>query len=277
MITPTQIIKSGAVASLITLLSSPAFAVLAFDLDFESPDYTAGTVYDSATGTDTLTGTGGDAAKFTKFTRGGTPTNNTWTATVEAKDAENAAAGNWLKFSIPGGTNFSGSFEGFKNLGAEATSGTWFVQFDYTRILGGGILGAMSLVDNGGSIMTTHPNNITLFADKWGGGPTISLGSTATLRLEVDIGSAATDSGRVYQNGSLISSFDAGNNAQIGGFAFRFALGANGLFNSTTEFALDNIQLGQVSVVPEPAAWSLIMGGTLFGMVLFRRRGRSIR
>jgi hypothetical protein len=103
------------------------------------------------------------------------------------------------------------------------------------------------------------------------------VGTTATLRLEVDIGSASATSGRVYQDGSLISSFDAGNNAQIGGFAFRFALGANGAFATTSEFAFDNIQLGQVSAVPEPAAWSLLMGGTLFGMILFRRRSRSAR
>ncbi|EIQ01384.1 PEP-CTERM motif protein [Opitutaceae bacterium TAV1] len=262
---PARFIKT--LAAMISLMTfSPAFAGLAFDIDFGT--YAIGDSFNAATGSGNLSGSAPSGP--TKIEGSGT-----WTATVEPNTASD---GNWLRFSFPAGDTASGNLEFFSPQGAGSQTGTWFAQFDYTFISGGGYLAGVSFLDNAGNRMGGHWNNVMLYADDWVGGNSLSPGVTNTLRMEVDMGSNAADSYRVYFNGSLVSQFTALGNtggAEFGGFSILLGGGMGSLTPGIPlEFALNNIRVGEVTAVPEPATFAMLAATVLLAFAACARRCR---
>ncbi len=235
--------------------AATAPAALKFDVNFESPAYAVGDTFSSATNSGTLSRTGPSPSKLTGLTVGSA----NWTATVEAA----GPTGNRLTFANTAAGVALGRLEAFDPpVGGGA--GTWFVQMDYTRLTSsGGFLLSMRPVNNVGQTMVGHPNNMTLYADNWDG-HTLAVGSTHTLRTEVDMGTTVV---RAYFDGVLSNTYSTlGTNVTtFGGLQLEAGSTSYAVGNV---FALDNIQVG---FVPEPASLALLG----CGVFLAARRRRT--
>lgn len=223
-----------------------------FDVDFESPNYTAGDKFIS-NGDSTLATDGPAPSLITSLYQ---PENNTWTATV----ANAGATGNRLTFATPEGGGVIGGFLECFAPPAGGNTGTWYAQMDYTRLTSnGGPLLAFRLVNNDGNAMLNHPNNNLLFADWWSGSPGASMvvGTTHTLGVQVDM---ATNNWRTYVDGVLMDSYtNANNTTSFGGMQLGFWSSTN--FDAGDVFALDNIKVG---TVPLSFTYSYWVGGLDF-------------
>jgi hypothetical protein len=194
-----------------------------------------------------------------------------WTATVRDSGT---ASGRLLEITTPAGYS-SGGLEFFRPQGLSSQTGTWYAQFDYTRLTeSGGPLGIFYILSNGG----TPLGNCILYADNWGGDQALAYNTSYTLRMEVDMGSSAADSFRVYCNDFLVgSSQNSGSaGAEIGGLSFVF----NAYYEAPTArtFTLDNIQFGLVaesSPVPESETAALVLAGGVLVAAFVWSRHRS--
>lgn len=181
-----------------------------------------------------------------------------------ALTVQSAGTGNVLDFSATATASGNQSrFEVLSPQAAPAVPETWFVQLDYTRLATtSGILG-VNFMNSSGQNMLGHANTQTLYPDSWDS-PSLAVGATHTLRLEIDSG---TTIGRAYVNGVKFQDFTGISNANAFG-----GIRINAVTNqgTLTDFKIDNISGGTVAV-PEPMTLSVI---GLSGAALLMRRKR---
>ncbi len=222
-------------------LASP----LILNIDFESPNYTArSSSFDAATGKGNLVG---KAPRMITQLTNKDIMGQTWTATVAQRNLVNAAEGNWLVVTVPGGSDFRGLLEAFAPAGPSSQTGTWFMQFEFRQLTAftGGHIGTWKMITSDGNDMVRHG----LYLDTWEPevyAAALSPDRTYVLRLEVDMGSTAPGSARAYVDGKLTSTSKARENrGEVGGLKFEFDSG-NSWGAGDLQFALDNIQAGVV-------------------------------
>ncbi len=227
-------------------------------IDFESPNYAVGNAY-LANGTANTLPVAGPALH--RFTRAFVNASDVWTATVETA----GATGNRLLIASLGNSTLSNNsgFEVRTNM-LGANSGTWYAQMDYTRLTtSGGPLVSLRMLNSGGSVVLGHPNNALLYADKWAG-VSLAVGSTHTLRVELDV---VTGIWRQYLDGALVNTVAAtSTNITFGGIQLAFW----GSTYSGSVCAFDNIVVGKVAATPNDLYSTSILGSKSYGPVAFR-------
>jgi len=154
-----------------------------------------------------------------------------------------------LVFTATGTANQAERFQVFSSHGTPAVPVTWFIQFDYTRLSTSSFIMGMNFFNNVGQNMLGHQNNLTLYNDSIGGdnsytGAAMTIGSTHTIRIEIDSG---TSNSRVYGNG--VQLMKAGVPFSLTAVNTSGGFGGINLWPLTnpTDFNVTNISGGTVS------------------------------
>ena len=217
------------ITAALMLAASTLSAADYFSVDFEAPTNAVGDNYTSVAGVGKNTNlVGALPNKITAVNAAGS-----WQAIVET-----AGKGQRLNFSSTAGGDNQSYFEILSPQAAPAAPETWFIQFDYTRLASTTGLVGVNFLNGSGANMLGHPNTATLFADVWEGSPEMAVGSTHTLRMEIDSG---TTVGRGYIDGVKFKDFVVQSTDNFGGIRF------NAVAAMVTDMKIDNISGGVVS------------------------------